>query len=278
MSWTEAGFTSLDHNRDRRITSNEWHYARETFLRADRNRDGALDQTEFLGADMDDDRGDQFDDLDVNRNGRIERTEWHASNAAFVWLDQNGDGVLSRREMTGEDTATGALDQFASLDYDRNGAIERNEWHWSLGSFSQRDLNRDGVLSRQEFVTTADSENGATGPEVVRVNSQQEWTETGIVVRAGNVLTFNAQGSIRMSPDANDVATPAGARSGRRAPGAPVDALAGALIARIGNGAPFLVGDRRSISAPVGGRLYLSVNDDHLPDNSGEFEVTVSAR
>jgi Ca2+-binding EF-hand superfamily protein len=137
MSWTEAGFTSLDHNRDRRITSNEWHYARETFLRADRNRDGALDRTEFLGADMDDDRGDQFDDLDVNRNGRIERTEWHASNAAFVWLDQDGDGLISRSEMTGDELATSPKDQFASLDSDGNGTIARDEWHWSLGSFNQ---------------------------------------------------------------------------------------------------------------------------------------------
>ena len=49
VSWTQAGFNNLDHNRDRRITSNEWHFDVETFRRVDRNRDGALDQTEFLG-------------------------------------------------------------------------------------------------------------------------------------------------------------------------------------------------------------------------------------
>ena len=91
LSWTDRGFASLDHNRDRRITRNEWHYDRETFLRADRNRDGALDRTEFLGADMDDDRGDTFDDLDVNGNGRVERDEWHGSDDAFTWLDRNRD-------------------------------------------------------------------------------------------------------------------------------------------------------------------------------------------
>ena len=102
MSWTERGFANLDHDRNRRITSDEWHYDRETFLRADRNRDGALDQTEFVGADMDDDRGDRFDDLDVNRDGRVERREWHASDDAFVWLDRNRDGVLSRTEVVGD--------------------------------------------------------------------------------------------------------------------------------------------------------------------------------
>lgn len=276
VAWTDAGFTNLDHNRDRRITPNEWHYDRETFLRADRNRDDALNRAEFLGADMDDDRGDQFEDLDVNGNGRVERAEWHASEDAFTWLDRNRDGVLSRLEVAGEEQSTTPRDQFASLDYDRNGTIARNEWHWSLGSFTQRDLNRDGVLSPREFAATADTANPSTAPsQMVRVNSQQRWTDTGITVRAGDVLTFTAQGTIKMSDGPDDLATPAGSRIGRTAANAPVNAVAGALIARIGDSAAFLVGNQRSITAPVGGRLYLGVNDDHLPDNTGEFEVTV---
>ena len=35
------------------------------------------------------------------------------------------------------------------------------------------------------------------------------------------------------------------------------------------------IGDQTRITAPVSGRLYLGVNDDHLPDNRGEFTVTV---
>ena len=279
-SWTEAGFTSLDHNRDGRVTSNEWHYERESFLRADRNRDGALDRAEFLGGDMDDDRGDQFDDLDANRNGRIERDEWHASDDAFMWLDRNRDGVLSRIEVTGEAQPTNRNDQFASLDYNSNGTIERNEWHWSLGSFNQRDLNRDGVLSRREFAATVDSANPSTTlPRVVRVNSQHSWTDTGIDVRAGDVLTFNSRGTVQLSSDGHDVATPGGSRKpGRVTPATNVNAPAGALLARIGDSAPMVVGDRSSLPASGSGRLYLGVNDDHLPDNKGEFEVTVGIR
>ena len=47
VSWTAAGFTNLDHNRDRRISANEWHFDVETFRRVDRNRDGFLSQSEF---------------------------------------------------------------------------------------------------------------------------------------------------------------------------------------------------------------------------------------
>src|SRR5215475_11368462 len=38
--WTERGFAGLDHNRDDRITRNEWHFDPETFRRADHNNDG----------------------------------------------------------------------------------------------------------------------------------------------------------------------------------------------------------------------------------------------
>ena len=43
VSWTTAGFNNLDHNRDRRISANEWHFDLETFRRVDRNRDGSLE-------------------------------------------------------------------------------------------------------------------------------------------------------------------------------------------------------------------------------------------
>ncbi|HEX4916254.1 MAG TPA: hypothetical protein VFV51_19990, partial [Vicinamibacterales bacterium] len=33
LSWTRANFTNLDHNRDGRISANEWHFDLETFRR-----------------------------------------------------------------------------------------------------------------------------------------------------------------------------------------------------------------------------------------------------
>jgi hypothetical protein len=278
LNWTAAGFTNLDHNRDSRITANEWHYDVETFRRVDRNGDNVLNRAEFLGGDdWDDDRGDSFDDLDMNNNGRVERSEWHGGAAVFNQLDRNRDGILSRFEVVGSQDTTGdTWDQFANLDYDRSGAIERSEWHASLGFFNQRDLNKDGVLSRREFEVTGGAEGGVAGPisQTVRVNPQQRWTDTGIDVRAGEILTFNASGTIRMSDNGDDHATPAGSQTGRRAPDAPIlSQLAGALLARIGNYGPIFVGGQRTLRAPVSGRLYFGVNDDHLPDNSGEFVV-----
>jgi Ca2+-binding EF-hand superfamily protein len=280
VSWTDRGFANLDHDGNRRITANEWHYDRETFLRADRNRDGALSASEFVGADMDDDRGDRFDDLDQDRDGRVERGEWHASDDAFTWLDRNRDGVLSRTEVVGSDDRSPANDdQFASLDMNRDGRIARDEWHWSAGSFGQRDLNRDGWLTRREFDATDGDAMGDSGnATTVTVDARQRWTDTGLEVRQGEVLSIVSRGDIQMSSDANDTATPAGSRTGRGAQRAPVNAVAGALIARIDNGAPFLIGDRTTITAPATGMLQLSVNDDYLEDNRGQYDVRITTQ
>jgi hypothetical protein len=172
LAFTSAGFDALDHNRDRRVTANEWHFDRETFFRVDWDRDGALDRTEFLGANVDDDRGDQFEYLDTNGNSRIERAEWHASADAFEWLDRNHDGFLSRVEVTGNDNAS-PDDPFGSLDYDRDGTISRTEWHWSAGSFDRLDRNRNGRLTPDEF--------SHAGPQAGRSSAYQAGYARGLI-------------------------------------------------------------------------------------------------
>ena len=86
----------------------------------------------------------------------------------------------------------------------------------------------------------------------------------------------DADGSIRMSADNNDIAYPAGAVGGRRANSSPFPRQsAGALIGQVNN-RTFFIGDRRQVRAPASGRLYLGVNDDYLEDNSGDYQVRVT--
>ncbi|MEX2662972.1 MAG: hypothetical protein WD227_13670 [Vicinamibacterales bacterium] len=119
---------------------------------------------------------------------------------------------------------------------------------------------------------------GVTGASAsIVVPSNQQWTRTGLTVRQGEMVTFNSTGEIRMGLNAEDVATVAGAKSGRLAPRAPLpNSLAGALIARIGNGRPFGIGDQTTIPMPASGQLFLGINDDQLNDNSGEFRVEIT--
>ena len=92
------------------------------------------------------------------------------------------------------------------------------------------------------------------------------------------MLRITSTGTVRLSGNGNDQATPAGAN--RRADQAPLPFYpAGALIARISNGTPFFIGDGTNVErVNAAGRLYLSVNDDHLGDNSGSFRVTITIR
>ena len=111
----------------------------------------------------------------------------------------------------------------------------------------------------------------------VRVPANQPWTATGIRVSEGQTVNFNAQGEVQWSPSSDDRATAAGAANGRRASDrAPLpSALAGALVGRIGNGAPFGIGNQTVVPMPATGELFLGVNDDEVGDNSGGFLVDV---
>jgi Ca2+-binding EF-hand superfamily protein len=100
----------------------------------------------------------RFHSLDHNGDGRLARTEWHASRELFTRLDRNRDGFLSVVEFSGNDDDD-REDRFADLDTNRDGRISRAEWHGSVAVFDALDANRDGVLVRQEAV------GDSTGPE-----------------------------------------------------------------------------------------------------------------
>jgi Ca2+-binding EF-hand superfamily protein len=279
--WSPGRFTALDRNRDGRIVRAEWPYDADSFNRIDRDRNNTVSRTEFLGGDFDDDRGDRFDYLDADGNNRVTRQEWHASADAFNWLDRNRDGVLSRSEVEGEATdPAAAADLFDRLDINNDNRVNRAEWQWTRASFDQRDANGDGVLTRRELAGTAVDGTSDSATVQVAATSTTRWIDTGVFVYAGDIVRFQASGSVQMSSDAGDIAAPGGARSGRRAADAPLPQQpAGALIARIDQSGPIFVGSNAAgIRMPQTGRLYLSVNDDHLADNNGAFQVVVEVQ
>lgn len=111
----------------------------------------------------------------------------------------------------------------------------------------------------------------------VRVAGNQKWTETDVIVREGETLTLRVDGEIAFAP--NERATAAGVGRGTRGGDTPLpSAPAGALIGRIDDGQPFLIGRQTSVRMPANGRLSLGINDDIVDDNSGEFQVIIAGR
>lgn len=117
----------------------------------------------------------------------------------------------------------------------------------------------------------------AMPPGSVRVAANAGWVSTNFTLRRTDRVQFTTEGQVQLSGDAEDKAGPAGSLRGRYAANSPAPSLlAGALIGRIGNGAPFAIGDQTvPLPMPADGMLFLAVNDDEVSDNRGAFVVTL---
>ena len=131
----------------------------------------------------------------------------------------------------------------------------------------RRDRDRDG---------SGPSRPGGMRERSVTVNAGQPWQDTGIEVRNGQTVYFEASGRVRWGPGRQD--GPDGERNSPRNDGRPMpNRPAAALIGRVGgsNDLFFIGGDNGPIRVRGSGRLFLGINDDYLRDNSGAFRVTV---
>ena len=134
-----------------------------------------------------------------------------------------------------------------------------------------------GMSTLPGGITSADGLAPASGR--VRVPATAGWVNTGLTVSEGQTLLFNTTGEVRLSAASDDVAGPAGSKKGRYAGNGPIpSSLAGALIGRIGNGAPFGIGNQTSIPALGTGVLWLGVNDDSWPTTPASSASTSRRR
>jgi hypothetical protein len=107
------------------------------------------------------------------------------------------------------------------------------------------------------------------------IDAASGWSDTGIEVRSGMTVYFDASGKVQWGPDRKH--GPAGEGGNHKNPNRPMPNRAGgSLIGRVGGNAAFFIGDDRGpIRMRESGRLSLGVNDDFLQDNRGSFRVTI---
>jgi len=119
----------------------------------------------------------------------------------------------------------------------------------------------------------------------VNIVLTQVWTDTGLQVSSGDMITITASGTLDWYTGGCPVAgtcntTPSGDpySSCQGLSGFPAPGLAcWSLIGKIGqNGTPFQVGTSlTNFTAPASGELFLGVNDNYLPDNTGSWIAKV---
>src|SRR5207237_7324586 len=96
-------------------------------------------------------------------------------------------------------------------------------------------------------------------------------------VRSGDVVQFRVGGVVRLSGNAYDSVGPGGTLNQYAAASSPLlYQPRGALIARIDNGQPFLIGNQSTVRMQADGQLFLGINDDYVVDNAGQFDVEIT--
>jgi hypothetical protein len=165
----------------------------------------------------------------------------------------------------------------------RNGVIVFEERR-GFGRARRIEVDRDEV-ARIEFesVRSDDRDFAAGGrPPGLRerqviVSADVPWNDAGIDVRSGQTIYIEATGNVRWGRDRRD--GPAGENNSPSNPNRPLpNRPAAALIGKVGNTSTdyFFIGDEQGpIRMRASGRLYLGINDDFLPDNSGNFRVVI---
>ncbi|MFQ3580412.1 MAG: hypothetical protein SNJ67_13960 [Chloracidobacterium sp.] len=113
--------------------------------------------------------------------------------------------------------------------------------------------------------------------QTVSVSAREDWTYTQLDVRRGDRIRVSARGIVRL--DSRRQSPPDGIADDdpdKLMPGRPT----GGLIAVIGddNNDFIFIGSSREFVAQRSGKLYLSVNEGDLSDNSGSYEARVEVQ
>lgn len=108
-------------------------------------------------------------------------------------------------------------------------------------------------------------------------NTNNGWTNTGLVVRQGQRLKISATG--RVSLGGGRFSTPGGVSGSGDTEKLMRTEATGALIAVIGddNDDFLMIGTRRDFVAQRDGVLFLGVNEGNLTDNTGTYDVVIEA-
>jgi len=110
---TDGAFDSLDRNGNGRLERNEWNGTAAEFERLDANANNLLSRAEAVattsgtsGTAVSNNLWREFNELDIDADGRISLQEWNWNRRTFDQQDANRDGVILPREFSGAPTSS----------------------------------------------------------------------------------------------------------------------------------------------------------------------------
>ena len=134
----------------------------------------------------------------------------------------------------------------------------------------------DGIVRARDRSPRAPA--GRAG-RMITVSTTERWTDSGIDVTAGDVVSFSVAGTVSLGDD-RSLGAEGDLDAAAVAPRRPMtERPAGALIGRIGTSPDdtfFIGAERLPFRVRTSGRLYLGINDETLNDNDGAFQVAVT--
>jgi hypothetical protein len=118
---------------------------------------------------------------------------------------------------------------------------------------------------------------GSGSDKKVTVAGDKAWTNTGIAVSPGDTVTVAASGTVNLpqpvGPEGDS--DPALTIYNVKVADQPLQAQHGALIGKVDDGTPFVVGANDTFQVAQAGKLSLGVNDEGVNNNSGSFTVQI---
>lgn len=120
------------------------------FQRLDADKDGVLQRPEFPGSDR------QFAAMDQDKDGKATLAEYLASDTAARFLRANAKNLKEPRARQNPDAqALLRLAQLSRVDPNRDGKVTRAEWRGSDEAFLQLDYDDNGVLDARDRAEAA---------------------------------------------------------------------------------------------------------------------------
>jgi hypothetical protein len=146
----------------------------------------------------------------------------------------------------------------------------------TAGATTPAGANDDGIVRAGN--RGARASDGRRG-RMITVSATTRWTDSGIDVISGDVVSFSVAGTVSLGDD-RSLGAEGDLDAAASAPRRPMpDRPAGALIGRIGTSPDdtfFIGAERLPFRVRTSGRLYLGVNDDTPADDDGAFQVAVT--